>query len=171
MKLCSIGEHQSPAVSTRLAAGFHGLFFSCSRTMREWQRCKWVPRRTETNDLNTWNLSTSAHIFLLLSMAQLHFYYSQILFVLGNMATGAYKFHTWELSWMENNVLTFSAQVERNSYKRFWLDKLGSVALLNDQLSSCRCSSGGYFVGKTVVLNSYSNRIKSNGGGREQNLK
>ena len=48
-------------------------------------------------------------------------------FVLGNMATGAYKFHTFELSWVKNNMMTFSVQAERNLQK-ILLDQLGSVA-------------------------------------------
>ena len=48
-------------------------------------------------------------------------------FVLGNMVTGAYKFDTVEFSWMSNNMMTFSVQVERNLQK-ILLDQLGSVA-------------------------------------------
>ena len=80
-------------------------------------------RRTETKDLNSSSVSPSAHIsFPSLSMTWLLYP-----FVLGNMVTGAYKFDTVEFSWMSNNMMTFSVQVERNLQK-ILLDQLGSVA-------------------------------------------
>ena len=70
-------------------------------------------RRTETKDLNSSSVSPSA----LVSFPSLSMTWLLYPFVFGNMATGAYKFHTFELSWMNNNMMTFSVQVERNLQK------------------------------------------------------
>ena len=102
-------------VGARPPAECQGLFFSSSRTMRGWQGCKRVPRGTESKDLNSSSFFSSACTsFPPLSMAQLHSHCSQITLVLGNMATGVYKFHTSELSWMKKNMVTLSVQVESN---------------------------------------------------------
>ena len=70
-------------------------------------------RRTETKDLNSSSVSPSA----LVSFPSLSVTWLLYPFVFENMATGAYKFHTFELSWMNNNMMTFSVQVERNLQK------------------------------------------------------
>ena len=53
-------------------------------------------RRTETKDLNSSSVSPSA----LVSFPSLSVTWLLYPFVFENMATGAYKFHTFELSWM-----------------------------------------------------------------------
>ena len=139
-----------------------GLFFSSSRTRRGWQGCKWVPRRTETKELNSSSVSPSAHIsFPSLSMTQLLYP-----FVLGNMATGAYKLHPFELSWVKNNMMTFSVQAERNLQK-ILLDQCGSVAHCQ-MISYYHVGYRGGGMGwggillERAVFTSYSNQIKSN---------
>lgn len=131
-------------VGARPPAECQGLVFSSSRTIRGWQGCTRFPRRTESKDLNSSGFFSSACIsFPPLSMAQLPSHCSQIPLALGNMATGVYKFHTSELSWMKNMV-TFSVQVQRNLQK-ILSDKPGSVA--HCQMISCYhagcCSARG----------------------------
>lgn len=112
-------------------------------------------RRTETKDLNSSSVSPSA----LVSFPSLSVTWLLYPFVFENMTTGAYKFHTFELSWMNNNMMTFSVQVERN------LQKILRISL-GQMISYYHVgySGGGWgsILLERVVLGSYSNQIKSN---------